>query len=205
VEVETMSFRRSVFVVAIVGLFLTARTFAAERAVPASQSRATETATLAAGCFWGTEEFFRKVPGVLETHVGYTGGHTKNPTYDDTSTGTTGHAESVEIKFDPAKVDYAQLLTLFFKMHDPTTLNRQGNDVGSQYRSAIFFHGDKQRETAQALMAKIDRSGAWGAHLTTELSPASFFYPAESYHQHYLVKHPGGYDNHYLRHLSFDP
>ncbi|HVZ72770.1 MAG TPA: peptide-methionine (S)-S-oxide reductase MsrA [Polyangia bacterium] len=179
--------------------------FAAERVAPTVTPHATETATLAAGCFWGTEEFFRKVPGVLETRVGYTGGHLKSPSYEDTSTGTTGHAESVEITFDPTKVEYAHLLTLFFKMHDPTTLNRQGNDVGTQYRSAIFFHGDKQREIAQGLMAKIDKSGAWGAKLTTELAPAGVFYPAETYHQHYLVKHPGGYDNHYLRNISFGP
>ncbi|HVU50112.1 MAG TPA: peptide-methionine (S)-S-oxide reductase MsrA [Polyangia bacterium] len=200
-----MSSRSDAIFLAIFGLFATPRAFAAERPTPAAAPRATETATLAAGCFWGTEEFFRKVPGVLETRVGYTGGRLKNPTYEDTSTGTTGHAESVEITFDPTRVDYATLLTLFFKMHDPTTLDRQGNDVGSQYRSAIFFHGDKQREIAQALMAKIERSGAWGAKLTTELAPAGVFYPAESYHQHYLVKHPGGYDNHYLRHISFGP
>jgi methionine-S-sulfoxide reductase len=200
-----MTSRRGALAVALLGFALSAPALAAERPAPAMAGHATETATLAAGCFWGTEEFFRKVPGVLETRVGYTGGRLENPTYEDTSAGTTGHAESVEIKFDPNKVDYAQLLILFFKMHDPTTLNRQGNDVGSQYRSAIFFHGDKQRETAQALMAKIDRSGAWKAKLTTEVAPAGTFYPAEAYHQHYLVKHPGGYDNHYLRHISFGP
>jgi methionine-S-sulfoxide reductase len=170
---------------------------------PAKGAPATETATLAAGCFWGTEEFFRKVPGVLQTRVGYSGGHTKNPTYEDTSSGTTGHAETLELKFDPAKVSYEQLLTLFFKMHDPTTLNRQGNDVGTQYRSAIFFHGEQQRQTALALMQRIEKSGAWHAKLTTELAPAGAFYPAEEYHQKYLVKHPGGYDNHYLRNISF--
>jgi peptide methionine sulfoxide reductase msrA/msrB len=190
-------------VVAIVGVLAAAAHASGTDRAPVP--RTVETATLAGGCFWGTEEFFRKVPGVLETQVGYTGGQTKNPTYEDTSTGTTGHAESVEIKFDPAKVDYAQLLTLFFKMHDPTTVNRQGNDVGPQYRSAIFFHGERQRETAQALMAKIERSGAWGAKLTTQLAPAGPFYRAEEYHQHYLVKHPGGYDNHYLRDISFGP
>jgi methionine-S-sulfoxide reductase len=174
-------------------------------AEPATRPKVTETATLAAGCFWGTEEFFRKVPGVVETRVGYTGGHLENPTYEDTTTGTTGHAESVELKFDPTKVSYADLLTLFFKMHDPTTANRQGNDAGTQYRSAVFFHGDKQREMAQALMRKIEKSGAWHAKLTTELAPAGVFYPAEEYHQRYLIKHPGGYDNHYLRQLSFGP
>jgi len=163
------------------------------------------TATLAAGCFWGTEEFFRKVPGVLQTRVGYTGGHLKNPTYQDTNTGNSGHAESLELKFDPAKVSYAELLTLFFKMHDPTTANRQGNDVGSQYRSAIFFHDEKQKETALELMRRIEKSGAWHAKLTTQVAPAGMFYPAEDYHQRYLVKHPGGYDNHHLRNLSFGP
>jgi methionine-S-sulfoxide reductase len=166
---------------------------------------ATETATLAAGCFWGTEEFFRKVPGVVESKVGYTGGRLKNPTYEDTNDGTTGHAESVELKFNPAKVSYAELLTLFFKMHDPTTANRQGNDVGSQYRSAIFFHSAKQKEIAVTLMRKIEQSGAWKAKLATQLAPAGVFYPAEEYHQRYLVKHPGGYDNHYLRNLAFGP
>ncbi|HEX2658404.1 MAG TPA: peptide-methionine (S)-S-oxide reductase MsrA [Polyangia bacterium] len=186
-----------------VALGLPAGEAAAAAAAPAPAT--VETATLAAGCFWGTEEFFRKVPGVLQTRVGYTGGHLKNPTYEDTSAGTSGHAESLEVKFDPAKVSYADLLTLFFKMHDPTTANRQGNDVGSQYRSAIFFHDEKQKQTALELMRKIDKSGAWHAKLTTQVAPAGVFYPAEDYHQHYLVKHPGGYDNHYLRNLSFGP
>lgn len=196
-------------VVASFALALSALLATSARAQPAAagqQAKATpavETATLAAGCFWGTEEFFRKVPGVLETHVGYTGGHTKNPSYEDTSSGTTGHAESLELKFDPRRVSYEQLLTLFFKMHDPTTLNRQGNDEGTQYRSAIFFHGDQQKQTALTLMQRIDKSGAWHGKLTTELAPAGVFYPAEDYHQKYLMKHPGGYDNHYLRNLSF--
>ena len=163
-----------------------------------------ETATLAAGCFWGSEEFFRKVPGVVETRVGYTGGTTRNPTYEDTSTGRTGHAEAVEIRFDPKKVSYRELLVLFFKMHDPTTLNRQGNDRGTQYRSAIFTHSEEQRKIAEALKAKIEKSGAWKKPLTTEITPAKTFYPAEEYHQKYLVKHPHGYDNHYLRDLRFD-
>jgi peptide-methionine (S)-S-oxide reductase len=191
----------------ILGLGLTSASAAAApaQASPAGGAPAVATATFAAGCFWGTEEFFRKVPGVLQTRVGYTGGQLKNPTYQDTSAGTSGHAESLELKFDPAKVSYAELLTLFFKMHDPTTTNRQGNDVGSQYRSAIFFHDEKQKETALELMRKIEKSGAWHAKLTTQVAPAGVFYPAEDYHQHYLVKHPGGYDNHYLRNLSFGP
>jgi methionine-S-sulfoxide reductase len=163
-----------------------------------------ETATLAAGCFWGTEEFFRNVPGVVATRVGYTGGTTRNPTYGDTSSGRTGHAEAVEIRFDPKKVSYRELLVLFFKMHDPTTLNRQGNDRGTQYRSAIFTHSEEQRKTAEALKAKIEKSGAWKKPLTTEITAAKTFYPAEEYHQKYLVKHPHGYDNHYLRDLKFE-
>ena len=164
---------------------------AADRAAAPATAPAparSEVATLAAGCFWGTEEFFRKVPGVLETRVGYTGGHLQNPTYEDTSAGSSGHAESLELKFDPTRVSYVELLTLFFKMHDPTTANRQGNDVGSQYRSAIFFHGEKQRQAAVELMRKIETSGAWHAKLTTELAPAGVFYPAEDYHQRYLEK-----------------
>lgn len=161
-----------------------------------------ETATLAAGCFWGTEEFFRKIPGVVETQVGYAGGQSK-ASYEEVSSSSTGHAESVEIKFDPKKISYTEILTLFFKMHDPTTLNRQGNDTGPQYRSAIFTHSDEQMKIAKALKEKIEKSKAWKAPITTEITKASTFYPAEDYHQKYLVKHPGGYDNHYLRDLKF--
>jgi methionine-S-sulfoxide reductase len=173
-------------------------------AAHAATAAKTQTATLAAGCFWGTEEFFRKIPGVTSTEVGYSGGKTKKPSYEDVSGGDTGHAETLELHFDPAKVSYRDLLILFFKMHDPTTANRQGNDSGTQYRSAIFYHGPEQKKTAEELMAQIDRSKAWKAPLTTEVAPAGPFYPAEDYHQKYLVKHPGGYDNHYLRELSFD-
>lgn len=163
-----------------------------------------ETATFAAGCFWGTEEFFRKIPGVIDTRVGYTGGSVANPKYEDTHDGHTGHAEAVEIKFDPARVSYEKLLDQFFKMHDPTTLNRQGNDVGSQYRSAIFVHGAEQMREAKAFKVKVEKSGAWKGPITTEISEAKTFWPAEEYHQDYLQKHPGGYDNHYLRKLSFE-
>jgi methionine-S-sulfoxide reductase len=161
-----------------------------------------ETATLAGGCFWGTEEFFRKVPGVVETRVGYTGGSAP-ASYEEVSSGTTGHAESVEIKFDPKVVSYRDLLVLFFKMHDPTTLDRQGNDVGTQYRSAIFTHSAEQQKVATALKSQIDQTGVWKKPLSTEIVKAKTFYPAEDYHQKYLVKHPGGYDNHYLRNLDF--
>lgn len=170
--------------------------------VPRAQAASLETATFAAGCFWGSEEFFRKVPGVVETRVGYTGGSSP-ASYEEVSSGTTGHAESVEIKFDPGKVSYRDLLVLFFKMHDPTTLNRQGNDRGTQYRSAIFTHSDEQQKTAIDLMKKIEKSKAWEKPLATEVTKAKSFYPAESYHQKYLVKNPGGYDNHYLRKLDF--
>lgn len=164
----------------------------------------TETASFAAGCFWGTEEFFRKIPGVTKTRVGYMGGTTTNPKYDEMHDGHTGHAESVEIEFDPTKVSYRFLLDQFFKMHDPTTLNRQGNDVGTQYRSAIFYHSEAQKKEAMNFMEKVRKSKAWKKALTTELSEAKKFWPAEEYHQKYLVKNPGGYDNHYLRHISFD-
>jgi len=170
---------------------------------PLANAASIETATLAAGCFWGTEEFFRKVSGVVETRVGYTGG--SGPvSYEDVSSGSTGNAESVELEFDPAQISYRELLVLFFKIHDPTTPNRQGNDVGTQYRSAIFTHSAEQQKTAEQLEAAIDKSGAWNAPLTTEISPAKAFYLAEEYHQKYLVKNPGGYDNHYLRNLNFD-
>lgn len=163
-----------------------------------------ETATFAAGCFWGTEEAFRKIPGVISTEVGYTGGTTKNPKYDEMHDGHTGHAESLELKFDPKIITYEKLLDRFFKMHDPTTLNRQGNDTGNQYRSAIFYHGAEQMKVANAFKAKVEKSKAWKAPITTEISEAKKFWTAESYHQKYLVKNPGGYDNHYVRNISFD-
>jgi peptide methionine sulfoxide reductase msrA/msrB len=171
---------------------------AADKKPPALQ-----TATFAAGCFWGTEELFRKVPGVVETQVGYTGGKGK-ASYEEVSTGKTGHAESLELKFDPAKVSYRELVTLFFKMHDPTTLNAQGNDRGTQYRSAIFTHGPEQMKTAKEVKAMVERSGAWKRPLTTEIREAGPFYRAEEYHQRYLVKNPDGYDNHFLRDLDFE-
>jgi methionine-S-sulfoxide reductase len=162
-----------------------------------------ETATLAAGCFWGTEEFFRKIPGVVETRVGYAGGRAQ-ASYKEVSSGTTGHAESLEIKFDPQKVAYRDLLLLFFKMHDPTTMNQQGNDRGTQYRSVIFTHSEKQQKIAEEIKAKIEKSGAWKKPLMTEIIRVKTFYPAEEYHQKYLIKNPGGYDNHFLRDLKFN-
>jgi peptide methionine sulfoxide reductase msrA/msrB len=159
-----------------------------------------EVATLAGGCFWGMEEILEKIPGVLSTRVGYTGGTLPNAQYSDVHTGRTGHAESVEVTFDPAVISYEQLLEkYFFRMHDPTTLNRQGNDTGTQYRSAIFYHSEEQRKTAERVIARVGRSGLWKRPITTEVAAAGPFYLAEEYHQKYLDKHPGGYTCHFLR------
>ncbi|MGE3261796.1 MAG: peptide-methionine (S)-S-oxide reductase MsrA [Bacteriovoracia bacterium] len=173
-------------------------------ASPKASPPQTETALFAAGCFWGSEEFFRKIPGVMSTSVGYAGGKMENPSYEAVSAGKTGHAEVVKVEFDPKKVSYEKLLDQFFKMHDPTTLNRQGNDVGPQYRSAIFFESGAQKKIAEEFKRKVEKSGAWKGKITTEIAPASKFFPAEDYHQHYLIKNPDGYDNHYLRNISFE-
>ncbi|MBI4377158.1 MAG: bifunctional methionine sulfoxide reductase B/A protein [Elusimicrobia bacterium] len=158
-----------------------------------------QTATLAGGCFWGMEDILRKIPGVIETMVGYTGGHIDNPVYELVKRGDSKHAESVQVVFDPDKLGYEQLLGYFFRMHDPTTLNRQGNDMGTQYRSAIFYHSEEQRKTAEKVKDSVSKSGKWKKPLVTEIVPAGKFYPAEEYHQDYLVKNPGGYTCHYLR------
>jgi peptide methionine sulfoxide reductase msrA/msrB len=160
----------------------------------------TETAILAGGCFWGMEELLRKIPGVVSTDVGYEGGQTANPTYDDVHTGSTGHAESVRVVFDPKTLSYEDLLEKwFFRMHDPTTKDRQGNDVGTQYRSAIFVTSETQRQIAERVKQRVDASGKWSAPLTTEIVTAGPFTPAEEYHQNYLQKHPDGYTCHYMR------
>ena len=159
-----------------------------------------EVAIVAGGCFWGMEELIRKIPGVLETEVGYAGGTTKTPVYEDVKTGRTGHAESVKIVFDPKKISFAELLEKwFFKMHDPTTSNRQGNDIGSQYRSAIFYTSEEQKRVAEDVKAKVDKAGKWGKPIVTEIAPAGPFTQAEDYHQDYLQKHPGGYSCHFMR------
>jgi peptide methionine sulfoxide reductase msrA/msrB len=160
-----------------------------------------ETAILAGGCFWGMEEILRKVPGVIKTTVGYSGGKTANPSYEDVCTGRTGHAESLEIVFDPSRLSYESLLDYFFRMHDPTTLNRQHNDVGSQYRSAIFYFGEAQKQTAEHVKEMWNKSGEFDRPIVTEITAAGPFYPAEDYHQKYLVKHPDGYNCHVLRDL----
>jgi peptide methionine sulfoxide reductase msrA/msrB len=161
--------------------------------------RTTEVALLAGGCFWGVEELIRQLPGVIETSVGYTGGDLKNPRYEDVKTGRTGHAEAIRIEFDPSKISYEDILKYFFRLHDPTTKNRQGNDVGSQYRSAVFVASDEQRQAAEKVRKEVDASGKWSRPLVTEIVPAREFYPAEDYHQDYLQKNPGGYTCHYLR------
>ena len=159
-----------------------------------------ETAYLAGGCFWGMEDLLRKIPGVLFTEVGYTGGKVAQPTYQDVTTGDTGHAEAVKVLFDPRRLSYADLLEKwFFRMHDPTTVNRQGNDVGTQYRSAIFVVSPEQRQIAQATKQRVQASGKWPRPLVTEIVDAGPFTRAEEYHQDYLDKNPGGYTCHYLR------
>jgi methionine-S-sulfoxide reductase len=159
----------------------------------------TETATLAGGCFWGVEELIRKLPGVIDTTVGYTGGTLAAPRYEDVKTGRTGHAESIEIQFDPDRISYEEILRFFFRLHDPTTANRQGNDIGTQYRSAIFVHDDKQREVAERVKKEVDASGKWTRPIATEVVAATDFWPAEDYHQDYLQKYPKGYTCHYVR------
>lgn len=145
-------------------------------------------ATFAAGCFWGVEAAFRQVPGVVNTAVGYAGGDMMNPTYEDVCSDTTGHAEVVQVEFDPAKVSYEQLLDVFWKVHDPTQLNRQGPDFGSQYRSAIFYHTPEQQAAATASKERLAQSGRCCRPIVTEITPASEFYRAEEYHQQYLEK-----------------
>ncbi|TNF38037.1 MAG: bifunctional methionine sulfoxide reductase B/A protein [Deltaproteobacteria bacterium] len=171
----------------------------AEGAAPSCETTL-ETAVLAGGCFWGMEDLLRKIPGVLETEVGYTGGGTDAPSYETVHTGRTGHAEAVRVVFDPQVVSFAELLERhFFKMHDPTTMNRQGNDIGSQYRSAIFYTSEAQREVAEQVKAKVEAAGWWKRPVVTEVVPAGEWTKAEAYHQDYLVRHPNGYTCHFMR------
>ena len=148
----------------------------------------TEKTTFGAGCFWGVEAAFRQLKGVTSTSVGYSGGSFKTPTYGDVCTGQTGHAEVVQVEYDPSKVSYDELLRVFWQIHDPTTLNRQGPDVGTQYRSAIFFHTPEQNSAAEASKEKLQSSGRYKRPIVTEITPASEFYRAEEYHQQYLEK-----------------
>jgi peptide-methionine (S)-S-oxide reductase len=148
----------------------------------------TQKATFGAGCFWGIEVAFRKVPGVVDTAVGYAGGHTNQPTYYDVCSDTTGHAEVVQVEFDPAKVSYEQLLDVFWKIHDPTQVNRQGPDTGTQYRTVIFYHSPEQETAARASRDALEKSGKFRRKIATEIVPAGEFWRAEEYHQRYLEK-----------------
>jgi peptide methionine sulfoxide reductase msrA/msrB len=167
---------------------------------PAAPVAGREVAVLAGGCFWGMQDLLRKIPGVLETEAGYTGGWLAKPRYDDTHDSASGHAESVRVVFDPRRLSYQELLERwFFRMHDPTTLHRQGNDRGTQYRSAIFYADERQRAAAEAVKGRVQASGKWKGTIVTEIVPATAWYRAEAEHQDYLERNPGGYSCHYLR------
>ncbi len=158
-------------------------------------STSQETAILAGGCFWGMQDLLRRYPGVISTRVGYSGGYVANATYRNHGS----HAEAIEIVFDPQQLSYRKLLEFFFQIHDPTTLNRQGNDLGSSYRSAIFFTNDEQKRIAEATIADVDASGLWQGKVVTEVKPAGPFWQAEPEHQDYLERYPNGYTCHYIR------
>ena len=168
------------------------------------QNENSEIAYLASGCFWGAEELFRHLDGVIDTQVGYMGGTKSNPSYEDVKTGSSGHAETLKIIFDPQKISYEELLLFFFKMHDPTTLDQQGNDIGTQYRSHIFYTSPSQQQGAEKVMRRVNDSGAFAKPLVTKLDKAPDFTDAEDYHQDYLQKNPNGYSCHFIREgLSF--
>ena len=159
----------------------------------------TETAYLAGGCFWGMQDLIRRLPGVVSTQVGYTGGELPNATYQHVRTGSTGHTEAIEVVFDPAAVSYRDILELFFQIHDPSTADRQGNDRGTQYRTAIFWSDEAQRETAVDTIADVEASGLWPGKVVTQVTQAGAFWPAEPEHQDYLERNPGGYTCHFVR------
>jgi peptide methionine sulfoxide reductase msrA/msrB len=164
-------------------------------AAPKAEAPATETVELAGGCFWGMQQLLRRIPGVIHTEAGYTGGPIANATYENHE----GHAEAVRVVFDPRKLTFEQLLRWYFRMHDPTTVNRQGNDRGTSYRSAIFFHTDAQKKVAEAFIERLNKKGRWGGPIVTQVTPAGPFWKAEDYHQDYLEKKPDGYTCHFLR------
>ncbi|MEW5745092.1 MAG: peptide-methionine (S)-S-oxide reductase MsrA [Nitrospirota bacterium] len=166
---------------------------AAERKEAGAPREKLEKATFAGGCFWCMESPFDKLKGVVSTTVGYTGGHTEDPTYEEVSTGTTGHAEAIEIVYDPSQVSYTELLEVFWQLIDPTVRNRQFADVGSQYRTAIFYHTEEQKRLAEASKERLEQSARFTKPLVTEIVPASKFYPAEEYHQDYYKKNPFRY------------
>lgn len=159
----------------------------------------TETAYLAGGCFWGMQDLIRRLPGVVSTQVGYTGGALENATYQHVRSGSTGHTEAIEVVFDPAAVSYRDILELFFQIHDPSTADRQGNDRGTQYRSAIFWADDAQQQTALDTIADVEASDLWPGRVVTQVVQAGAFWPAEPEHQDYLERNPGGYTCHFVR------
>ncbi len=167
--------------------------------IPHDEVARREVVMLAGGCFWGVEHLLRELDGVLETEVGYTGGKRNDPGYRDVVTGTTGHAEAVRIEYDPTRIAYEDILRFFFRLHDPTTMNRQGNDIGTQYRSAIFVRNAQERQIAERVKAEVDASGMWKAPVVTTIEEAGKWFPAETYHQDYLIKNPGGYNCHFVR------
>lgn len=158
-------------------------------AIPSSSS-SSRLATFGSGCFWCTQAVFQRLAGVEKVISGYSGGHIDHPTYEQVCTGTTGHAESIQITYDPSKISYDQLLEVFWKMHDPTTKNRQGNDVGPQYRSVIFYHDEEQKRLAESYKSKLESEHIWNHPIVTEIVPYTKFWPAEDYHQNYYEKHP---------------
>lgn len=161
--------------------------------------KTTQKLVLAGGCFWGMEELLKQLHGVIKTRVGYTGGQLKDPAYADVKTGRTGHAEAVEVTYDPADISYRQIIEFFFKIHDPTTLNSQGNDHGTQYRSAIFVASKEELETARDVIQEVRNSNFWKDPICTEIAWAQNFYEAEAVHQNYLENNPGGYTCHWIR------
>ncbi len=154
------------------------------------QSNKEGVATLGGGCFWCTEAVYDELKGVISVESGYSGGKVPNPSYEQVCTGTTGHAEVVQVRFDPAAISYEDILRVFFTVHDPTTLNRQGNDIGTQYRSAVFYHDQDQRRTAEKIIREIDEKHIWNGRIVTEVSPFAAFYKAEDYHQEYFANNP---------------
>jgi len=159
---------------------------------------------LAGGCYWGLEHLINEISGVIDTEVGFSGGHIKNVCYKEVTKGDTGHAETVKVEFDNLILPLDALLEEFFKIHNPTTLNQQGNDIGTQYRSAIFYINEFQKQISQKVIKKIDDSHVWGAPIVTSLEQFSAFYPAEESHQKYLIKNPSGYTCHFKRNITFD-
>ena len=158
-----------------------------------------QTLVLGGGCFWCTEAVFKDVRGITDVESGYSNGQSERPSYEDVCTGRTGCNEVVKLGYDPTQISTREILEIFFVIHDPTTLNRQGNDLGSSYRSAIFYHSDAQRQTAARVKAEVDASGKWKRPIVTEITPAGPWWKAEDYHQDYLVKNPGGYTCHFVR------